>query len=106
MLRRLPAVLVLGLAAGLVLTGCGARDSTGRISVTVSANEAEHGYLVEVLVPNGRAAAHQKAFPGDTLNFAGIAVGKVTVRADGLCSTTADIASGEVTDVTLTSSGC
>jgi hypothetical protein len=104
--RRPATALVVGLAAALVLTGCGAQDSTGRISVTVSSNEAEHAYLVEVLVPNGRTAAHQRAFPGDTLEFAGVAVGKVTVRADDLCTTSATIASGEVTDVTLSSAGC
>lgn len=100
------AALVVGLAAALVLTGCGAQDSTGRISVTVSPNEAEHAYLVEVLVPTGRTAAHQRAFPGDTLEFAGVAVGKVTVRADDLCSQSATIESGQVTDVTLSSTGC
>lgn len=106
MTRRSATVLVVGLAAALTLSGCGAQDSTGRITVTVSQNEAEHQYRVEVLVPNGRTAAQQRAFPGDTLRFAGIAVGKVTVRANDLCTQTAMIESGKVTDVTLSSIGC
>ncbi|KQS09138.1 hypothetical protein DEJ13_02910 [Curtobacterium sp. MCLR17_007] len=106
MFRRPATALVVGLAAALVLTGCKAQDSTGRIAVTVSPNEAEQSYFVEVLVPNGRTAAHQKAFPGDTLEFAGVAVGKVRVRADGLCAQSTTILSGQVTDVTLSSTGC
>ncbi|MCJ1714794.1 hypothetical protein [Curtobacterium sp. VKM Ac-2922] len=106
MFRRPATVLIVGLAAALVLTGCKAQDSTGRVTVTVSPNEAEHAYMVEVLVPNGRTAAHQKAFPGDRLEFAGIAVGKVRVRADDLCTQTTTVLSGQVTDVTLSSTGC
>lgn len=104
--RSAPAALVLGLAAAMTLTGCGAQDSTGRISVTVSGNEADHPYEVKVFVPNGRIAAHQRVFPGGTVDFAGVAVGKVTVRANELCPQEATVRSGEVTDVTLTSSGC
>lgn len=106
MFRRAASVLVVGVVAALVLTGCKAEDSTGRIAVTVAPNEAEQSYFVEVLVPNGRTAAHQKAFPGDTLEFAGVAVGKVTVRADGLCTQSTTIISGQVVDVTLSSIGC
>lgn len=106
MFRRAVPVIVLGLAAALTLTGCGAQDSTGRISVTVSSNEANHAYEVRVSVPNGRLAAHQRVFAGGTVDFAGVAVGKVAVRADGLCEQTATIESGQVTDVTLRSTGC
>jgi hypothetical protein len=105
-IRRSATVLVVGLAAALTLSGCGAQDSTGRITVTVSQNEAEHQYRVEVLVPNGRTAAQQRAFPGDTLRFAGIAVCVQRSFARTVTLPTAMIESGKVTDVTLSSIGC
>ena len=48
MLRRVAPVLVLGVAAALTLAGCGAHDSTGQVSVTVSSNAADHAYEVKV----------------------------------------------------------
>jgi hypothetical protein len=104
--RRVSSVVVLGLAAGLALTGCGAHDSTGRISVSVSSDAADHPYEVRVYTEAGQLAEHQRVFPGGTADFAGVPLGKVTVRASQLCPQHTTVAGGTVTRVTLSSSGC
>ncbi|MCS6564262.1 hypothetical protein NYS48_02915 [Curtobacterium flaccumfaciens pv. flaccumfaciens] len=79
MLRVVPAT-VLGVAALLALAGCGAHDSTGQVSVTVSSNAADRPYEVKVFASTGKLSEHQRVFPGGTADFAGVPLGQVTVR--------------------------
>ncbi|WP_133521216.1 hypothetical protein [Curtobacterium flaccumfaciens] len=106
MLRRVVPVLVLGVAAALTLAGCGAHDSTGQVSVTVSANAADHPYEVKVFASTGKLSEHQRVFPGGTADFAGVPLGEVTVRAADLCPQKTTVSNGEVATVTLTTTGC
>jgi hypothetical protein len=99
-------VLVLGVAAALTLTGCGAHDSTGQIAVTVSADAAAHAYEVKVFAATGKLSEHQRVFPGGTASFAGVPLGKATVRANELCPQHTTVANGAVAKVTLTTTGC
>ncbi|QCR42611.1 hypothetical protein C1N91_02660 [Curtobacterium sp. SGAir0471] len=105
-IRRVPLVLVLGAAAALSLTGCGAHDSTGQISVTVSSNAADRPYEVEVFASTGKLSEHQRVFPGGTADFAGVPLGDVTVRAGDLCPAKATVSDDDVTRVTLSTTGC
>lgn len=97
---------MLGAAAALTLAGCGAHDSTGQITVTVSENAAQHPYEVEVFAATGGLAEHQRVFPGGTAAFAGVPLGEVTVRAADLCTQHATVSNGSVATVTLTTTGC
>lgn len=106
MLRRVVPAFVLGAAVVLTLAGCGAHDSTGQISVTVSSNAADHPYEVRVFASTGKLSEHQRVFPGGTAAFAGVPVGKVTVRASDLCSKRATVTNDGVARVTLTTTGC
>lgn len=107
MLRRVVPVFVVGVAAVLTLAGCGAHDSTGQVSVTVSSNAADHPYEVKVFTATtGKLAEHQRVFPGGTADFAGVPLGEVTVRAADLCPQKTTVANGEVAKVTLTTTGC
>lgn len=100
-------MFVLGVAAVLTLTGCGAHDSTGQLSVTVSANAADHPYEVKVFTAEtGKLSEHQRVFPGGTASFAGVPLGPVTVRAGDLCPERATVTDGSVAEVTLTTTGC
>lgn len=103
--RALPVALTVTLAA-LVLTGCGAHDSTGQIAVTVSANAADHPYEVEVYAATGKLSEHQRVFPGGTADFAGVPLGAVTVRARDLCPQHTTVTNGSVAAVTLATTGC
>ena len=105
-IRRVPLVLALGAAAALSLTGCGAHDSTGQISVTVSSNAADHPYEVKVFASTGKLSEHQRVFPGGTADFAGVPLGDVTVRAGDLCPVRTTVSGDDVTRVTLTTTGC
>ena len=105
MLRVVPAT-VIGVAALLALAGCGAHDSTGQVSVTVSSNTADHPYEVKVFASTGKLSEHQRVFPGGTADFAGVPLGKVTVRAGDLCPQTTKVSDGTVATVTLTTTGC
>lgn len=106
MLHRVVPALVLGVAAALALTGCGAHDSTGQVSVTVSANAADHPYEVKVFAATGKLSEHQRVFPGGTADFAGVPLGAVTVRADDLCPQHTTVSDDDVATVTLTTTGC
>ncbi len=99
-------MLVLGTVAALGLTGCGAHDSTGRISVTVPTNAAERPYEVKVFAETGKLSEHQRVFPGGTADFAGVPLGRVTVRAGDLCPIRADVDADDVTEVVLSTTGC
>lgn len=99
-------MFVLGIAAVLTLAGCGAHDSTGQVSVTVSANAADHPYEVKVFASTGKLSEHQRVFPGGTANFAGVPLGEVTVRANDLCPQKTTVSNDEVATVTLTTTGC
>lgn len=100
-------MLVLGVAAVLTLAGCGAHDSTGQVSVTVSANAADHAYEVKVFTAEtGKLSEHQRVFPGGTADFAGVPLGEVTVRANELCPQKTTVSNGAVAKVTLTTTGC
>lgn len=103
-----PAVPALVLAAATLLTlaGCGAHDSTGQVSVTVSANAADHPYEVKVFASTGKLSEHQRVFPGGTADFAGVPLGEVTVRAADLCPQTTTVTNDGVATVTLTTTGC
>lgn len=103
--RVLPALALVG-AAAVVLTGCGAQNPTGQVSVTVSPNAADHAYQVKVYLPNGEPSARQQVYPGDTADFAGVPLGKVTVRAGDLCAERATVEADRVARVTLTTVGC
>ncbi len=105
-IRRVPLVLALGAAAALSLTGCGAHDSTGQISVTVSSNAADRPYEVEVFASTGKLSEHQRVFPGGTADFAGVPLGDVTVRAGNLCPVRTTVSNDDVARVTLTTTGC
>ncbi|AIV39446.1 hypothetical protein NI26_02790 [Curtobacterium sp. MR_MD2014] len=105
-IRRAPLVLALGAAAALSLTGCGAHDSTGQISVTVSSNAADRPYEVKVFAATGKLSEHQRVFPGGTADFAGVPLGDVTVRAGDLCSVRTTVSGDDVTRVTLSTTGC
>lgn len=106
MLRRpLLALAVVALGA-LSLTGCGAHDSTGQIAVTVSRNAAEHPYEVRVYAATGKLSEHQRVFPGGTADFAGVPLGRVTVRATDLCPAKATVTDDHVATVTLATTGC
>lgn len=106
MLHRVALVLVVALGASLGLTGCGAEDPTGRLSVTVSENAADHPYEVKVFAETGKLSEHQRVYPGDTADFAGVPVGAVTVRAGELCPQETRVRAEDVTAVTLTTTGC
>lgn len=106
MLRRVVPVFALGAAAVLTLAGCGAHDSTGQVSVTVSANAADHPYEVKVFASTGKLAEHQRVFPGGTASFAGVPLGEVTVRANQLCPRKTTVTNDHVAEVTLTTTGC
>ncbi len=97
---------MLGAAAALTLAGCGAHDSTGQITVTVSGNAAQRPYEVKVFAATGKLAEHQRVFPGGTAAFAGVPLGEVTVRAADLCTQHATVSNGSVATVTLTTTGC
>lgn len=99
-------MLVLGVAAALALTGCGAHDSTGQVSVTVSANAADHPYEVKVFASTGKLSEHQRVFPGGTADFAGVPLGEVTVRANELCPQKTTVSNDAVAKVNLTTTGC
>ena len=99
-------MFVVGIAAVLTLAGCGAHDSTGQVSVTVSGNAADHPYEVKVFASTGKLSEHQRVFPGGTANFAGVPLGEVTVRANELCPQKATVSNDEVASVTLTTTGC
>ncbi len=94
------------MVAAVVLSGCGAHDSTGQIAVTVSANAADHPYEVEVYAATGKLSEHQRVFPGGTADFAGVPLGAVTVRARDLCAQHTTVTNGSVAAVTLTTTGC
>lgn len=106
MLHRALPLLAVGVAAALTLTGCTAHDSTGRISVTVSPNAADHPYEVKVFTAEGQLSEHQRVFPGGTADFAGVPLGDVTVRAADLCPAKATVAGDHVAAVTLSTTGC
>lgn len=100
-------MFALGAAAVLTLAGCGAHDSTGQVSVTVSSNAADHAYEVQVFTAGtGKLSEHQRVFPGGTADFAGVPLGTVRVRADDLCPQETTVTDGEVATVTLTTTGC
>lgn len=100
-------VFVLGAAVVLTLAGCGAHDSTGQLSVTVSSNAADHPYEVKVFTATtGKLSEHQRVFPGGTADFAGVPLGDVTVRANELCPQRTTVAGDRVASVTLTTTGC
>ncbi|MBF4606037.1 hypothetical protein [Curtobacterium sp. VKM Ac-1393] len=106
MLRSVVPALALAAAALLALAGCGAHDSTGQVSVTVSANAADHPYEVEVFASTGKLSEHQRVFPGGTADFAGVPLGEVTVRAGQLCPQTTTVTNDAVATVTLATTGC
>ncbi|GAA1491879.1 hypothetical protein [Curtobacterium herbarum] len=106
MLRRVVPVLALVCGATLALTGCGAQNPTGQVSVTVSQNAADHPYQVKVFLPNGEPSSHQQVYPGDTADFAGVPLGEVTVRAGDLCPERTRVRADQVAKVTLTTVGC
>ncbi|ROP74702.1 hypothetical protein [Curtobacterium sp. PhB115] len=106
MSRRLAPVLALGGAALLLLTGCGAHDSTGQVSVTVSSSAADHPYEVKVFASTGKLSEHQRVFPGGTADFAGVPLGEVTIRANELCTQQTTVTNERVATVTLTTTGC
>jgi len=99
-------VLALGATAALSLTACGAHDSTGQISVSVSSNAADHPYEVQVFASTGKLSEHQRVYPGGTADFAGVPLGDVTVRAGDLCPVRTTVTDDEVAAVTLTTTGC
>lgn len=98
----LPVVAV----TALLLTGCGAHDSTGQIAVTVSSNAADRPYEVKVFASTGKLSEHQRVFPGGTASFAGVPLGAVTVRADDLCPVRTTVTDDDVAEVTLATTGC
>jgi len=99
-------VLVLAAASVLALAGCASPDSTGRVSVTVSTNAADHPYEVRVFASTGKLSEHQRVFPGGTADFAGVPLGEVTVRAGDLCPQRTTVTTGAPAEVTLTTTGC
>jgi hypothetical protein len=100
------------LAAGIVvaaavgLTGCGAHDSTGRISVSISADAAERPYEVKVFDATHQLVEHQRVFPGGSADFAGVPLGKVTVRAGDLCPVKATVTFDAVATAKLAPGAC
>ncbi|RPE85286.1 hypothetical protein EDF28_1232 [Curtobacterium sp. PhB137] len=104
--RRVLSAVALAAAALVTLAGCGAHDSTGQVSVTVSDNAADHPYEVKVFASTGKLSEHQRVFPGGTADFAGVPLGKVTVRAGSLCPQTTTVTNDAVATVTLTTTGC
>ncbi|WIE76179.1 hypothetical protein [Curtobacterium sp. MCSS17_007] len=106
MIRRAASVLAVGAVAALLLTGCGAHDSTGQVSVTVSSNAADRPYEVKVFASTGKLSEHQRVFPGGTVDFAGVPFGDVTVRAGDLCPVRTTVTDDHVTAVTLSTTGC
>lgn len=107
MIRRLaPAAAVL-VVAGLALTGCAVHDSTGRVSVSLSADAAEgHHYTVKVYDEQRQLVEHQSMLAGQTADFAGVPLGRVTVRAAGLCAVHTTVGYEAVASVKLGTSGC
>lgn len=106
----MPRVLrPLALAAGLAvaLTGCSVHDSTGRVSVVVSTDAATgHRYDVEVLDASGQLVEHETMVPGQSSDFAGVPLGRITVRAGGLCRVHATLHVDEVVHATLGPGTC
>ncbi|KQO61468.1 hypothetical protein ASF23_13490 [Curtobacterium sp. Leaf261] len=94
-------------AAGLALTGCAVHDSTGRVSVSLSADAAKgHHYTVKVFDAQRQLVEHQSMLAGQTADFAGVPLGKVTVRASGLCAARTTVAYDAVASVKLGTAGC
>lgn len=106
MSRRVLPISTLGLVVALALTGCGAHDSTGQVSVRISDNASDHPYQVKVFLPSGALVEHQQLHPGDSADFAGVPLGEVTVRAGDLCPQQVKVADDHVASVTLTTVGC
>jgi hypothetical protein len=104
--RLVPAAAVL-VAAGLLLTGCAVHDSTGRVSVSLSSDAAQgERYTVKVYDEQRQMVEHQSMLAGQTADFAGVPLGKVTVRAAGLCAVHTTVAYDAVATVKLGTSGC
>ncbi|PZF58058.1 hypothetical protein DEI81_15065 [Curtobacterium sp. MCBD17_013] len=106
----MPRVLCsIALAAGLVtgLAGCSVHDSTGRVSVDVSTDAAQgHRYNVQVLDADGQLVEHQSMLPGQSSDFAGVPLGRITVRASGLCTLRTTLHVDEVVHVRLGTGDC
>lgn len=94
------------LAAAVGLTGCGAHDSTGRISVSVSSDAADRPYEVKVFDASHQLVEHQRVFPGGTADFAGVPLGMVTVRAGDLCPVKATVTFDAVASAKLAPGTC
>ncbi|MBT2502760.1 hypothetical protein [Curtobacterium sp. ISL-83] len=105
--RRVLPSLVLTAVTVLAVSGCGAQDPTGQITVAVSANAANGPYEVQVFAAStGKLSEHQRVYPGGSARFAGVPIGRVTVRAAKLCPQKATVTNETVTEVTLTTTGC
>jgi hypothetical protein len=105
-LRRSLTVSAVVLAAGLALGGCATHDSTGRLSVTLSSDAASgRNYSVRVYDTQGQRVEQQYLFAGKKVTFAGVPLGKVTVRATGFCPVKTTVSYSSTASVDL-SVGC
>lgn len=107
MLRRSSSIAAIAVVAGVTLTGCAVHDSTGRVTVTLSSDAAAgHHYTVKVFDEQHQLVEHQSMLAGQTADFAGVPLGKVTVRASGLCAVHTSVAYDAVAQVRLATTGC
>jgi hypothetical protein len=106
-LRRSLSIAAIALVVGTALTGCAVHDSTGRITVTLSSDAAAgHHYTVKVFDAQRQLVEHQSMLAGQTADFAGVPLGKVTVRAAGLCAVHTSVSYDTVAQVRLATTGC
>jgi hypothetical protein len=106
-LRRTLTAAALVLAAGVALTGCAVHDSTGRLTVHLSADAAAgRNYSVRVYDAQAQRVEQQYVFAGQSITFAGVPLGKVTVRATGYCPERTTVGYKSAASVTLSTAGC
>jgi len=111
MVHRLRSAAIVGLLGAAVVggtAGCApVHDSTGRVSVEVRADAAaHHRYTVKVFDQQGQMVEHQQVFGGQRADFAGVPLGRITVRASGLCAVHTTLRVDAVAHATLGTSGC
>jgi hypothetical protein len=107
-LRRPLALAAVACLAGIGLAGCASpHDSTGRVTVSLSQDAAPgQRYLVKVKDFQGQTVEHERLSAGQTSEFAGVPLGKVTASVSGWCKVHGTLSTGEVLHFTLGPSGC
>jgi hypothetical protein len=99
---------VLLVAAGLGLAGCTApHDSTGRVTVSIDSDAASgQRYLVTVRDSQGQKVESERLSSGQSSAFAGVPLGRVTIRVAGWCTLHATVTDGTPVAAHLGPSGC